>query len=55
MIKDLNLSNISLGNLQGSTIKKLSDAIILSSLKYVNLSRNKLYKNMKKIFKLNST
>lgn len=55
LIRELNLSNLNLGNMKNKTAKMLGDAISMSSLKYLNLSRTKLYNKINKLFHLKST
>ncbi len=44
IIHDLNLRDLNLGTMKKDCIKKLSEALFNSSIKYLNLSKNRMYK-----------
>ncbi|CAD8144984.1 unnamed protein product [Paramecium pentaurelia] len=54
IIHDLNLRDLSLGTMKKDCIKKLSEALFNSSIKYLNLSKNRMYKQIKRLFNSNN-
>ncbi|KAM3141896.1 hypothetical protein pb186bvf_005982 [Paramecium bursaria] len=49
-LHDLSLRDLNLGNLPTDSIKRLSEALFNSSVKYLNLSKNRLYKCIQHLF-----
>ncbi|CAD8076414.1 unnamed protein product [Paramecium sonneborni] len=54
IIHDLNLRDLNLGTMKKDCIKKLSEALFISSIKYLNLSKNRMYKQIKRLFNSNN-
>ena len=50
----MNLRDLNLGAMPKETIKKLSEALFNSSIKYLNLSKNRMYKQIKRLFNANN-